>query len=233
VLRPAPGYPPAGLAWIDPAVTRLALYAGTSEPNGTWPNQGSVAPAGQAALIAAFNSGFKIYSYATGWYEAGRSAETLQAGAASLVIHSDGRATVGEWGRDVVMDSSVAAVRQNLHLLVDGGVPAADAGAVGSWGATLGGVVQTWRSGVGVTGTGDLVYVGGPSLDPASLAHLLIEAGAVRAMELDINPAWVSFATYSHPATGIAGTNLLAGMNPSPLRYLSADSRDFFAVFRR
>jgi hypothetical protein len=153
---------------------------------------------------------------------------------ASLVIFSDGTATVGAWGRDVTLSPAVEAVRQNLPLLVDGGRAAADVGVIGDWGATLGGVIATWRSGVGVTPAGDLVYAGGPSLDPAGLARVLIAAGAVRAMELDINPEWVSFATYTHQGPAITGgTNLSPGMYFSPSHYLESDSRDFFAVFSR
>ncbi len=91
---------------------------------------------------------------------------------------------------------------------------------------------------MGVTAAGDLVYVGGPDLDPASLARLLIAAGAVRAMELDINPEWVSFSTFAH-AGGVVGqsligaANLLAGMYFLPGHYLQSFSRDFFAVFAR
>ncbi len=235
-LRSAAGSPSAGLAWIDSAATRLALYAGSSEPYGTWPQQGVVAVAQLPTLLAAFNSGFKIYSYQTGWYEQGRSAVPLQAGAASLVIFTNGTATVADWGRDVSLGPTVAAVRQNLTLLVDHGVAAATAAAPGQWGAVLGGGTFTWRSGVGVTAAGDLIYAGGPSLSPAALARLLIAAGAVRAMELDINPQWVSFATFTH-AGGIAGggilagTNLLAGMYYQPGHYLQPYSRDFFAVF--
>ena len=44
---------------------------------------------------------------------------------------------------------------------------------------------------------GALVYVGGPSLAITSLANLLVDAGAVRAMELDINPDWVQYSTYA------------------------------------
>jgi len=51
-------------------------------------------------------------------------------------------------------------------------------------------------------------------------------------MELDINTYWVSFITYQHP--GAAGAvNLLPNMDRSPLRYLSQDDRDFFAVYAR
>ena len=237
-LRSGAGYPPAGIAWIDSAATRLVLYAGTSEPYGTWPQQGAVAESQLPSLLAAFNSGFKIYSYDTGWYDQGRTAVPLRAGAASLVIFTNGTATVADWGRDVGPGATVAAVRQNLTLLVDHGVAAPTVGAPSQWGAVLGGGTYTWRSGVGVTAAGDLVYAGGADLDPAGLARLLIAAGAIRAMELDINPEWVSFATFTH-AGGIAGTgiigaaNLLAGMYLAPGHYLQPYSRDFFAVFAR
>ena len=59
-LSPGPGIPPAAIAWIDSAAARLVLYAGTVEPPGTWPDQGSVPTAQQANLLAAFNSGFQI-----------------------------------------------------------------------------------------------------------------------------------------------------------------------------
>lgn len=235
-LRPGAGYPPAGIAWIDSAATRMALYAGTSEPYGIWPQQGAVAASVSPQLLAAFNGGFKIYSYYTGWYDGGRTAVALQAGAASLVIFTNGEATVADWGRDVGPGPTVAAVRQNLSLLVDHGAATPNVGSPGLWGAVLGGGAVTWRSGIGVTAAGDLVYAGGPYLDPASLARLLVAAGAVRAMELDINPEWVSFSTYAH-AGGVAGqgivggANLLAGMYFQPGHYLQPFSRDFFAVF--
>ena len=132
----------------------------------------------------------------------------------------------------------MAAVRQNLTLLVDHGAPAPNLDAPSEWGAVLGGGTSTWRSGVGVTAAGDLVYAAGADLDPAGLARLLIAAGAIRAMELDINPSWVSFATFTH-AGGIVGTgiiggaNLLAGMYRQPGHYLQPYPRDFFAVFAR
>ena len=237
-LRPGPGYPPAGVVWIDSTATRLALYAGTSEPYGAWPQQGAIAVPQQASLLAGFNSGFKIYSYATGWYDQGRTAVPLHAGAASFVIFTNGTATVADWGRDVNPGPTVFAVRQNLTLLIDHGVAVPTVATPSEWGAVLGGGTRTWRSGVGVTAAGDLVYAGGPNLDPAGLARLLIAADAIRAMELDINPEWVSFATFTH-AGGIAGTgiisgaNLLAGMYLAPGHYLQPYSRDFFAVFAR
>jgi hypothetical protein len=189
-------------------------------------------------LLAAFNGGFRIYVYQTGWYDQGRSAVPLHTGAASLVIFADGTATVADWGRDALAGSAVVAVRQNLTLLVDHGVAVPTAADPYRWGAVLGGGAFTWRSGVGVTAAGDLVYAAGPGLDPAALARLLVAAGAVRAMELDINPEWVSFSTFAHVgSTGgggsIGGVNLLAGMYLAPAHYLQPYSRDFFAVFAR
>lgn len=234
-LRSGAGYPPAGIAWINTAATRLVLYAGTSEPYGVWPQQGAVAAAQAPGLLAAFNSGFKVYAYQTGWYDQGRTAIPLRPGAASLVIFANGTATVADWGRDVGSGPSVAAVRQNLTLLVDHGVAAPTVADPGLWGAVLGGGAYTWRSGLGVTANGDLVYAAAPGLDPAALARLLIAAGAVRAMELDINPEWVSFSAFTHAAGGglTGAVNLLAGMYFSPGHYLQPFSRDFFAVFDR
>jgi hypothetical protein len=236
-LRPPGGATPAGLAWMDPRLARLVLYAGIGQPYGVWPEQGSVAAPAQPYLMAAFNSGFKIYDYRTGWYDQGRLAMPLVNGMASLVIYADGTATVGDWGRDVTLTPQVVAVRQNLALLVDHGAATPASSVPSAWGAVLGGGDSTWRSGLGVTASGALVYAGGPYLVPAQLASLLVAAGAVRAMQLDINPEWVVFATYQHAAgiggSGLTGADLVAGMNDSPYHFLAPSSRDFFALFAR
>ena len=136
------------------------------------------------------------------------------------------------------MSPDVASVRQNLDLLVDGGkpVPGLNATDTTRWGATLGDQIYVWRSGVGVTADGALVYVGGPGLNITSLADLLVRAGAVRAMELDINTDWVNFASYN-PATrrGAAsaanGTDLLPDMVGTPSRYFTTWwARDFITM---
>ena len=47
-----------------------------------------------------------------------------------------------------------------------------------------------WRSGIGTTKDGRVVFVYGPSLNVRELAQLLKRAGVVTGMELDINPDW-------------------------------------------
>ena len=230
LLQGRPAAPLTGVVRIAAGLTRPVLYAGLVEPGGSWPNQGAVAPPLRAFLVAAFNSGFHTYASGGGWYDHGRTAVPLRAGAASLVVTADGSATVGMWGRDVSLTPDVVSVRQNLGLLVD---HAANLSATASWGATLGHVTYTWRSGLGVDAAGNLLYAGGPGLDAFSLAQVLIQAGAVRAMELDINPAFVGFAFYTPFGGGIGGTDLVPGMAYSPGHWLSGSARDFIAIFVR
>jgi hypothetical protein len=159
-------------------------------------------------------------------------------GSASLVIKSDGSATVGVWGRDVSMTPDVVAVRQNLSLMVDNGQldPALDENDTSKWGATLGNKALVWRSGVGVDKNGALIYAGGNSLSVLSLARTLQAAGAVRAMEMDINTDWVSAYTYvNDPADDVnapvVGIKLGGDMSRGGDRYLQPGERDFFAFF--
>ena len=129
------------------------------------------------------------------------------------MIYANGSANVGAWGSDVVMTRDVAGVRQNLVPLVAGGRPTRRAASPDwrAWGATCGatscaatvpGIEHQWRSGLGVTASGALVYVTGPALDPLQLAQLLVRAGVVRGMQLDINPDWTVFVSYAPRTAG-------------------------------
>ena len=179
--------------------TRAASFPGGGPFSHTAPIDADAA----TSLVAVFNAGFLMANANGGYYTDGRTEIPLRNGAASLVIYNDGTATVGAWGQDVSMTPNVASVRQNLDLLVNNGqpVPGLDASDTSRWGFTLGNQVYVWRSGVGVTADGALVYVGGPSLNITSLANVLAAAGCVRAMELDINTDWVNMAAFN-PAAG-------------------------------
>jgi hypothetical protein len=227
------------VAWMDTKLLGATLYSGSTIPGGgpyrlTAPIQAQAAD----TLVASFNSGFLMRDSNGGYYTEGKTVVPLRPGAASFVIDRDGTATIGEWGRDVSMTPNVVAVRQNVNLLVDGGqpVPGLDANDTTKWGFTLGNQVYVWRSGIGETATGALVYVAGPDLNITDLAAVLVRAGAVRAMELDINTDWVDFATFAPaaatgPATPANGTDLLANMVGTPDRYFEPWwSRDFFTM---
>lgn len=236
-FRPDPAYPSqiVGAAWLDQSLTSTRLIAGTREPGGPSP-EGAQVPAGlRPALVAAFNSGWKMKDISGGFYADGRTAVPLRDGAASLVIDTAGRVTVGQWGRDVVMSPQVSAVRQNLSLVVDQGrpVPGLTDNSSGAWGSAKNQFQYTWRSGVGTDRSGNLVYVGGDKLTLAGLAHAMTAAGVQRGMELDIHPGMVTFTTF-HPAAGapfgLAAAKLLPDMSQPATRYLNPDQRDFFAV---
>ncbi|HVC69191.1 MAG TPA: phosphodiester glycosidase family protein [Acidimicrobiales bacterium] len=227
------------VAWMDTKLLGATLYSGSTIPGGgPYHLTAPILPQAADSLVASFNSGFLMRDSNGGYYTEGKTVVPLRQGAASFVIDRDGTATIGEWGRDVSMTPNVVAVRQNVNLLVDGGqpVPGLDANDTTKWGFTLGNQVYVWRSGIGETATGALVYVAGPDLNITDLAAVLVRAGAVRAMELDINTDWVDFATFA-PATatgqaaGSNGTDLLANMVGTPDRYFEPWwSRDFFTM---
>lgn len=230
----------AGVAWMDPRLVRFRLFAGSQSPGtGSWPYHSPFTSTEAATLVAAFNAGFRIHASEGGWYEAGRTAVPLRTGAASFVIERNGRVEIGAWGSEVRMSPAVEAVRQNLSLIVDHGrpVPGLSNNDFAKWGATLGNQLLVWRSGVGVTRDGAVVYVGGPGLSVTSLASLLVRAGAVRGMEMDINTDWVNYFFFDPSQGGLAspanGHDLLPDMVRPPSRYFYPTARDFVAVFAR
>ncbi|HEV2370099.1 MAG TPA: phosphodiester glycosidase family protein, partial [Acidimicrobiales bacterium] len=237
-LRPDPVYTSlvAGVAWMDTSVLKASLYSGSYIPGGgPWKQTAPIGTGPAQSLVAAFNSGFRMQDAGGGYFTQGQMVVPLRNGAASIVIYKDGAMTVGEWGRDVAMSPNVVAVRQNLKLLVDDGQPAPDL-SMGSWGATLGNAVRVWRSGLGVTPDGAILYAAGPGLDVPSLARLLQRAGAVRAMELDINTDWVNLSVYNPTApdttaSGANGATLLSTMSGGAGRFFTGSwNRDFFTM---
>jgi hypothetical protein len=132
------------------------------------------------------------------------------------------------------MTPHVAAVRENLSPLVAGGRVQVGTGAGSSteWGVTIDNDYYIARSGVGMTATGDIVYVSGPALSVHSLAQLLEAAGAVNAMELDINPDWISYMYYSGDQADPTPVKLWNFVQPAD-RYLQPSDRDFVSVYRR
>jgi hypothetical protein len=228
----------AGIASFDQRLVGFKLHPGSQDPGAGFGGGQSWIPPGQrAGLLATFNGGFRLNVSGSSFYLNGSTSGTLTVGVASEVYYRNGTIAIGQWGRDVRMTPEVVGVRQNLKLIVDHGrVPATvDQNVETSWGATLGGSYDVWRSGVGVTTDGRVVYVYGPALSVRQLAILLQRAGAVEAMQLDINPYWTTFEYYQahgHPADPLPEP-LLPTQQTTPYRYYSVYTRDFTAVFAR
>lgn len=234
-LRNQPEYPRvvAGLAWIDTKRTRVLLHPGRLEPSVTLPRGAMDVPQrARPRLLASFNSGFKLSDSRGGFAVAGHTYARLQNGQATLVGYSDGHVDVVYWRYGAGIPAGVSFARQNLPLIVNEGKLNPNLANGGEWGATVGNAVLVWRSGIGVDKRGNLIYAAGEDQTVTSLARTLQHAGAVRAMELDINSYWVSFISYGAPGAGDP-KNLLPGMSRSATRYLEPDDRDFFTVYSR
>ncbi len=228
-----------GVAWMDTKLLHANLYSGSWIPGGgPYPRTAPVLPSAARTLVAAFNAGFLMNNANGGYFTNGKEELPLRTGAASFVTYKDGTSNIISWSTGTKVPSDVASVRQNLDLLVQNGHQASGLSAndTSKWGATLGNAVYVWRSGLGITADGALVYVAGPGLNITDLANLLVRAGAVRAMELDINTDWVNFATYSPSSpTGLAspanGSLLLSEMTGTTGRYFASWwTRDFITM---
>jgi hypothetical protein len=234
-FRSDPLYPQmvAGVAWIDTARTRITLNPGALEPDVVLPRGTEDVPeALRSRLLATFNSGFKLEDDGGGFVVGGRTYASLHDGQATIVGYRDGRVDVISWTGGPTAPSDVQWARQNLPLIVEGGHLNPNLSDGPAWGVTVDNAIRVWRSGVGVDAHGDLIYAAADNQTVSSLAQILLRAGAVRAMELDINSYWDSFITYALPGAGKPG-NLLPDMVRTPYRYLTPDDRDFFAVYLR
>jgi hypothetical protein len=220
------------VARIDHALTRLALYPGLSEPPNARPRGSGEVPYGQRwRLLATFNGGFKASAGAGGFLVNGRIDEPLRNGLGTLVESRKGKLSIVEW-HGGINPYRLAFARQNLPPLVWAGRPTGASRDATLWGATLGGGTAVWRTAVGMTATGDLVYAAGDGQTPQSLATVMVNLHAVRAIELDINPEWPSFITYKRRG-GRDPVQLVPNPQQRATRYLTPDARDFFAIYTR
>lgn len=229
-----------GIVSMDQRLVKFQLHPGLEDPGpGNWGPNGQpwIPPGDRRGLVATFNGGFKLDTAEGGFYLNGRSKGTLRNGTASVVYYKNGTLKIGIWGRDVRMTPQVAGVRQNLKLMINHGKIASDINqnVISNWGATLGGGYYVWRSGLGLTADGRVIFAYGPALNARDLAEMLKRAGVVVGMQLDINPFWMSYEYYTpngHPSDP-APHMLLPTQQQTAYRYYSQYSRDFTAVFSR
>ena len=184
-------------------------------------------------VVAGFNGGFKLSYKDVGFISGGHVAVALKPGLASIVTYTDGTTNIAAWQNGVPSArKTVFSVLENQHLLVDRGVAAANVTScvISCWGVTIQNLIVVPRSGLGITATGELVWAAGEHLTPAALADALVGVGAVRAIELDINPYAVAGYLYVHHATGPVAVPIVPGQQGIPGQLLAPDNRDFLAV---
>jgi hypothetical protein len=234
-FRPETAYPQitAYVAWFDHTRTASAYYPGRYEPpHGTLRGPAEVPFSQRYRLLSTFNGGFIYTDGLNGDAVNGVTNEPLKQGNATVVAYKNGSVDIVDWKGGSSPRRNVAWARQSLPLIVERGRrnPALDLST--DWGYTLGNAVRVWRTGLGIDKHGNLIYVAASYQTVISLADILIHAGAVRAMELDINPEWYTLITYRHEH-GLVPQVVAPNYQQPPTRYLVPDDRDFFAIYRR
>ncbi len=237
-FRPETDYPEllAYVAWFDHARTAIGYYPGRYEPPSATERGPMMVPHDQRwRLLATFNGGFTHEDGENGSAVDGKVNEPLKDGKATLVGYRDGRVEIVKWSGGTHVGPDVAWARQSLAPIVwDGRLnPTLNEDPNSpEWGFTLGGVTRVWRTGAGVDREGNLIFVAAEGQTVISIAKTLRHAGAVRAMELDINPDWHTLITYRHDP-GLVPKMVEPQPNQPADRYLVPDDRDFFAVYKR
>jgi len=241
-VRPDPGRPYAIVTMLqfDLRDTSLHMVAGIQQPGGPLGRSGpgvisSVDQQGDT-LLATFNGAFKEADGAGGMMVDGVVYAPPIQGAATIAVTANGRVIMGTWGGDRRLNSANATLvawRQNGPLLLDHGAMNPLTRNDAAWGISILDRTYTWRSALGLTNHGTLLYAAGNALSAATLARALRAAGAVTAMQTDINPFWVRAFTYSHDTAGnLTVSKLYPAMAGLGTEYLYGDVRDFFYVTR-
>lgn len=235
-FRSDPEYPQfvAGVAWIDSTRTRLAYVPGLAEPPPPLSHRGpaEVPASKRRRVVATFNGGFPLETSNAGLIYRGKVKAAMVNGIATIVEYRDGRVDVIRWHQGPGAPADVWFAKQNLPAIIYEGRLNPNLSDGPEWGETVNNAVRVWRSGIGIDSHGNLLYAAADFQTVESLAKVLERAGAIRALELDINEDWTSFISYRHPGA-LDPSNLLPEMFRPADRYLTPDERDFFAVYLR
>jgi hypothetical protein len=207
-VRPDPQRPYAVVYLVEINMNDLLIsaVAGTREPGGNnnpGPGKIPLVVQNQNKLVAAFNGGFQEKDGYYGMVVGDKTYLPLRKNLATLVIYSNAKPVIVNYtGQD--FGKNVVAIRQNGPMLLENSedVTSSNAWNMQTWGLTTTNSMYTWRSGLGITKNGNLIYAAGPSLVPETLAQALKAAGAVNAMQLDINPVWVRFVIFNSLGNG-------------------------------
>ena len=234
-------YVDAEVVEIDPTLLQIKIVPGTWEPRPTTGLVGSgVIPSDDwPALVAAFNGGFAAMHGQYGMMVDRKVYLPARDGVATLAVYEDGSIRMGTWGRDLTQTPDMVSYRQNCPPLIENGTITAETGKLTLWGLSVSDEVYLYRSGLGLTKDGRLLYVCGRSLSAYTLARALQMAGAWYAMQLDVDEFHVAFITYDvQPNQGggpptVTGHKLLPNMRGFDTFFLKPFQLDFFYLVRR
>ncbi len=226
------------VAQLDMSKLILGVVAGTKKPGGEVgnPGPGKVPPEIVASdrLIAAFDGGFQYKDGAYGMIVDGKTYLPLQKDLGSVVGYKNGTFKIINYsGQDLGKD--ITYIRQNCPILIENGMlSVSDIRNKKLWGRTPTTDIYTWRTGMGQTKNGRLLFAVGNNLTPETLAIALKMAGAENAIQLDINPNWVRFNIFSPLGGGkYDSTTLTHDLKSGADTYLNGYSKDFFYLYKK
>ncbi len=239
-VRPDPTRPYAyvTLVQMDMKAMNLMAVAGTKQPGGPIGNFGpgkiptDIVSSGK--LVAAFDGGFQYRDGEYGMVVDNKTYVPLKYNIGTLVGYTDGSLKIVDYlGQD--LGNNIAFIRQNCPILVENGqIFALNEENKKLWGRTFNADIYTWRSGLGITKDGNLIYAVGNNLGPESLATALQMAGATDAIQLDINPFWVRFNIFEpKTAGGYTTSTLIKSLKDGSYGYLNGYEKDFFYIYKR
>ena len=239
-VRPDPNRPYAYVTIFQMDMRGVAMgsVAGTQQPGGPVGMKGpGVVPAeiiSSGRLIAAFDGGFQYRDGQYGMIVGDTVYLPLKNDLATAVGYSDGTLKILNYSGQA-FSGKVDFVRQNCPMLVlDGRVATSNPQDKKLWGRTLTADIYTWRSGIGLTKSGNLLFAVGNNLTPETLATALQMAGAENAMQLDINPYWVRFNIFDTLGNGQYKTStLVKNIHDGSYQYLHGYTKDFFYLYKK
>ncbi|MGC8779383.1 MAG: phosphodiester glycosidase family protein, partial [Anaerolineae bacterium] len=242
-VRPDPQrpYAAAEIVELDPALLQIKMVPGTIEPQPTTGliGTGVIPKEDWPALIAAFNGGFAAMHGKFGMMVDRKVYLPPRDGIATLAVYEDGSLRMGTWGADLKQTADMVSYRQNCPPLIENGRITAETGKLTLWGLSVANEVYLYRSGLGITADGRLIYVAGKPLSAYTLARALQQAGAVYAMQLDVDEFHVVFITYTvkpgraGEAPVVEGKKLRDDMRGFDGLFLRPFQLDFFYLVRR
>lgn len=224
----------ANLVWFDPKLLAFQQIPGTHVPEGNYDHgTGQVSPELHNYYVAGLADAFLLADSQGGYMLGDKVIRKMRDGKATLVTYTDGTIDVIQWGRDPLR-GTIQAARQNLQLNVDGGVSQVQDETQSKWGWAWHGVGSgknlVWRTAIGIRADGTVVYCVGNWLSAKSLADMMVRAGAVRSMILDMNSGYANGYFYG-PYPG--GKKIDPTIPREVTRFSKPSTRDFIAVFMK
>jgi hypothetical protein len=247
-IRPDPGraFAVVSVVQIDTKALRIGSVAGIKEPGGSFGNFGTgLIPQdilNSGNLVAAFNGGFLYNDGKYGLVIGDKTYAPLKKNTGTLVGYADGTVKILNYTGDN-LGTDVTFARQNGPLIIDNGTETSLSpkdyriikGNIFNSKGYDPHATYTWRSGIGINKMGNLLYAVGNNLSPETLADALQTAGAVEAIQLDINPSHIHFYTFSETTPGVYASTFLSTelekLNRSA-QYFTGSPRDFFYLYK-